>query len=121
MPALVKNAVPSAAIHQHPQRAENLVRLTVEDEVDTGELLPRLDEDTGEGTEGDLVVAGLEAVSVAGLAKLLLLLEVGADVVELDLDLGVGGVEGREAGERLGSILIAALLDQETGRLWAQR
>ena len=59
-------------------------------------------------------MAGLEAVDVAALAKLLLLLEVRADVVELDLDLGVRGVEGREAGEGLGGSLVAALLDQET-------
>ena len=92
-------------------------RLTVEDEVDTSELLPCLDEDTREGTEGNLVVAGLEAVGVAALAEFLLLLEVGTDVVQLDLDLGVIGGKGRETRERLGSVRIATLLDEVTGRL----
>jgi len=36
----------------------------VEDEVDTGELLPCLDEDAGEGTEKDFIVGGTEAVEV---------------------------------------------------------
>lgn len=49
------------------------LRHTVEDEVDTGELLPRLDGDTGEGAEEDLVGSPTEAAGVAGLDHLLLL------------------------------------------------
>ena len=37
---------------------------TVEDEVDTSELLPCLQEDTGHGAEEGLVLAHLEAVGV---------------------------------------------------------
>ena len=62
-------------------------------------------------------MAGPEAVEVAGLAELELLPEVGADVLELELDLWVGRFERGEAGEGLGSIRVTALLDQETGRL----
>ena len=40
----------------------------VDDEVDTCELLQRLDEDTGKGTKKDLVFRGAEAVEVRRLA-----------------------------------------------------
>ena len=46
-------------------------RTVVEDEVDTGELLPSLQEDTSEGTKEDLVGAVLEAVDVRALAEFL--------------------------------------------------
>ena len=62
-------------------------------------------------------MAGLEAVNVRALAEVQLLLEVGTNVVQLDLDLRVGGFKGSQTGKRLGSVGIAALLDQETGRL----
>jgi len=41
----------------------------VEDEVDSGELLPRLNEDTTEGTESDLVLGKPEAVNVRTFTK----------------------------------------------------
>ena len=59
-------------------------------------------------------MAGLEAVEVGGLTELELL-EVGVDVV--DLDLRVGGFQRGKAREGLGSIRIAVLLDQEIGQL----
>lgn len=62
-------------------------------------------------------MAGLEAVGVRGLAELLLLAEVGTDVVELSLDLGVVGREAREAREGGGGSIVTALLDQEARRL----
>ena len=47
MPACVKNVVPSTERRQQRRTVGKMGRLlTVEDEVDTGELLPRLDEDT---------------------------------------------------------------------------
>lgn len=89
----------------------------VEDEVDTGELLPGLDEDTGEGTEPDLVVTRAEAVDVATLAECLLGFKVGTDVVELDLEFGIGFGETSEARQGTSSIGVAATLDQPTRRL----
>ena len=57
--------------------------LTVEDEVDTGELLPCLDEDTRHGAQENLVVGEAEAVQVRALAKGELFVEVDLDVCEL--------------------------------------
>ena len=76
--------------HAPPQVTTGEVR-TVEDEVDTGELLPCLDEDTREGTEDDLVVAGAEAVEISALAVSLLFLECRANILELELEVRVGG------------------------------
>lgn len=89
----------------------------VEDEVDTSELLPCLDEDTGEGTESDLIVAGPEAIEVRRLAVTLLLLEVGTNVLQLEFNLGVVGSKRGETAQGLDSVSIAALLNQETRRL----
>ena len=94
------------------------VKLTVEDKVDTRELLPRLNEDTGESTEEDLVVRELEAIGVRTLAKFLLLGEGGADVVQLSLDLRIVGAERRETTERMRSGVILTLLDEPARRLW---
>ena len=125
MPEFWKKVVPSKRgedadqllkTHAPPQVTTGEVR-TVEDEVDTGELLPRLDEDAGEGTEEDLVVGRAEAVGVGALAAVLLLLERSADVGELSLDLGVVLGERREAGEGSGSLGVAAGLDEPTGGL----
>ena len=100
IPEFWKKVVPSMNLNQYECRYTTTkeLRLTVEDEVDTSELLPCLDEDTGQGTESNLVVAGLEAIEVRRLAELLLLLEVGADLVQLGLNLRVGGWKTGEAG-----------------------
>ena len=59
----------------------------------------------------------LEAVGVRALAKLLLLSERSADVVQLSLDLRVVRAERRETAERMRSRIVLALLDKPTGRL----
>lgn len=121
MPELVKNAVWSVKEEAYNERTAlasvRCEKLTVEDEVDTGELLPCLDEDTRESTEGDLVVAGAEAVGVRALTVALLLFEVGTDILQLELDFSVGRLETGEAAQGVNGIGIATLLDQETGRL----
>ena len=92
----------------------------IEDEVDTGQLLPRLNEDTSECTEEDLVVAGAEAVEIRGLAQLLLLFERNADFVQFGLELRVVRRKGNKSGESAGSIIVASLLDEPSGRLWEE-
>jgi len=67
-------------------------RAVVEDEVDTGKLLPSLEEDTSKDTETDLVLAAPEAIEVAGTTKFLLLPQIRADVVKLNLNIGVGSI-----------------------------
>ena len=89
----------------------------VEDEVDTGELLPRLDEDTSEGTEKDLVFTGAETVAVGGLAHLLFLLVGNTDLVEFGLELGMVWRKGDETGESASSIFVALPLDKPSRRL----
>jgi hypothetical protein len=44
----------------------------------------RLNEDTGERSEGNLVVSILEAVRIRGLSETPLLLEIDADIVQFD-------------------------------------
>ena len=91
MPELWKKVVPSMNNDQEEYSYDALqrLRLTVEDEVDAGELLPRLNEDTRHSTEEDLVVGELEAVEVRALAHLLLFLQGRRDILELKLDLGI--------------------------------
>ena len=84
----------------------------VGDEVDAGELLPGLDEDTREGAEKEFVVGCAEAVSVRRLAQFLLVLEGNADLAKFCLELGMVGREGDETGESTGGILVALLLDE---------
>jgi len=84
----------------------------VEDEVDTGELLPRLDEDPSEGTEKDLVIAGPEAIEVRRLVQLLLVPVGNTDLFEFGPNLGMVGRKGDETGEGTGSIFLAFLLDE---------
>ena len=76
-----------------------------------------MNEDTSESTEHDLVVRGLEAVKVSAFAESLLLLQSGLDVVQFELDLRVVSREGSKTAESLGSFLLLALHNQETGRL----
>ena len=84
----------------------------VEDEVDPGELLPRLDEDPSEGAETDLVIAGPEAVEVRRLAQPLLVLEGNTDLFEFGPNLGMVGRKGDETGEGTGSIFVTLLHDE---------
>jgi len=89
----------------------------VENEVDTGELLPALNEDTGEGAEADFVVGCAETVKVRRLAQLLLLLVGSANLFEFGPELRMIGREGDETGEGMGSIFVALLLDEPPGGL----
>ena len=100
MPEFWKKFVPSRSHHREDVlivRSRGLRKLTIEDEVDTGQLLPRLNEDTRESAEGDLVVAGAEAVHIGALANLLFLLEGGAYILELKLNFRIIDRERREA------------------------
>ena len=87
----------------------------VDDEVETGELLPGLEGNTSEGTEKDFV-GGAEAVEVRRLAQFLLALERNADLVKFGLDFGVVGRKGEKTGERTSGILVALLLDEPSRR-----
>lgn len=86
----------------------------VKDEVDTGELLEGLDEDTSERAEEVSSVVELEAVEVRAGGVSELNVEVGLDDRELGADNGVVDISGVEAGEGLGSLLMVALLDEPT-------
>ena len=87
---------------------------TVENEVNTGELLPCLDEDTSEGTEQDLVVGGSEAVEVRALAEVLFFLQSSLNVAQLELNFRVGGIEGSKTAKSVSGGILLALLDQVT-------
>ena len=89
----------------------------VENEVDAGELLPRLNGDAGESAEKDLVVGTTEAVKVGRFAQLLLLLEGDTDLFEFRLEFRMVGWEGNETGEGTGSIRVAFSLDEPSRRL----
>ena len=84
----------------------------VEDEVDSGQLLPRLNEDAGEGAKADFVVRGTEAVEVRRFVQLLLVVESNADLIEFGQKFGMVWGKGDQARESTGSIFIAALLDK---------
>ena len=92
----------------------------IEDEVDACELLPGLDEDTGESTEEDLVVAGAETVEIRRLAQLLLLLVGNADLIEFGLEFRMVGWEGDKTGESFGSIIVTFPLDEPSRGFWEE-
>lgn len=76
-------------------------RAVVEDEVDTSELLPSLDKDSGPCTEAKLGVVVLEAISVRGRGGSLFRGECSGDIGTFVLDLGgiwSGGHETTEGG-----------------------
>lgn len=84
------------------------------DEVDTSQLLKSLKTATGEGT---LEHGRLEALDVARLSERKLVLVVGADLSEFFDQGWVINIESSETGERLGGVLVLALLDQEARSL----
>jgi hypothetical protein len=61
----------------------------IENEVDTGKLLPCLDEDSGESTEKNPVVGWTEAVKVRQLVVFQLEPKISSDLLELCLNLWV--------------------------------
>lgn len=80
----------------------------IEDEIDSSELLPswetchvvswkmeveniRLNEDPGQGSKGNLVAWGLEAVKIRALAKASLFFEIRTDFVQFKFDYRIGG------------------------------
>lgn len=86
----------------------------VEDEVDTGELLPTLEEDTGEGTEEDLVGTHLEAIGIGALTYFFLETQVGFNVLEFGLYVGVFDGDAEETMEGDGGLFITMSLDEIT-------
>jgi hypothetical protein len=89
----------------------------VEDEVDTRELLPALDPDTGPSTQAETVVRVAEAVPVGSLTQTALFLKVSTDLVQLELNFGVRLGETSETSDRAGSVSVTSTLDQITRRL----
>jgi len=90
-------------------------RAVVEDEVDTGQLLPTLDEDTGPGSEAVSGLSRLEAINVRGLAESKLSLKSHGDVKALLIDLSRVGRPRREPGESLSSLDVSTLEEKVSG------
>lgn len=91
-------------------------RAVVEDEVDTGELLPCLKGHAREDAEGDLVrLAWREAILVGSNAELFLFLERSTNVVEFFLDDRIIGRQSGEARKRKCGTVIVSLPDIPTG------
>jgi hypothetical protein len=84
----------------------------VENEVNAGKLLPRLEEDAGESAEENAVAAIAEAIGVGGLTDLFFVLKVEANLVEISLDARVSDVGAGETRQCLGGSGIIAPLDQ---------
>lgn len=83
----------------------------VEDEVDTGELLPSLEGHAGSGTEELLALAHPEAVEVGCFTMRHFDVEVGLDVGELRADEGIVHVGAVKTCQGAGGVLGATLLD----------
>ena len=90
-------------------------RAVVEDEVDAGELLHRLEEDAGPCAEAVAVLVVAEAVRPGAAAGLLLQLERGGDEEAALLDFGGLGGEGEQAAEGFAGFGFAALEEEEAG------
>jgi len=89
----------------------------IEDEVDTSELLPRLDSHTAESSEKDLVLTHLEAISPGRVADFLLLAQTHLDVLDFLGDFGVVSGYASQTLERLGSLDIFTSPEEPTRRL----
>jgi len=77
----------------------------------------RLDENTSERSEGNLIVSILKAVRIWAPSKLPLFFKIDTNVIQFDLHNGVIGLERREPAEWPGSVRITTTLDQPAGRL----
>lgn len=89
----------------------------VEDEVDTGELLPSLDKGTSQSAEPHLALATSEACGVTNGGVGPLEVVSGLDVSQLSTDEGIVNVGGVEASEGLGSLLWLVGTDEPSWRL----
>jgi len=89
----------------------------VEDEVDTGELLPCLESHSAEGTEQNLVLTHSEAISPRGITDLLFDSQIILDVLHFLSDFRVITRNASQALERLGSRLIFTSFQVPAGRL----
>ena len=65
-------------------------------------------------------MAGTEAVQVRRLAQFLVFQERGADFIKLSLKFRMVGRKGNEAGKGTGSVFIALLFDEPSGRFWEE-
>ncbi|KAI3487308.1 hypothetical protein L1887_48893 [Cichorium endivia] len=101
------------ALH-HVHARDGQLGAVVEDEVDTSELLESLDEDAGHGAKEVLSVVVLEAVEVGTGRVSELEVQVGLDDRQLGPNDRVVDIGRVEPGERLGSLLVVALLDEPT-------
>lgn len=99
-------------------RVLEVLRSVVEDEVDTSQLLERLESAAGELALED---GGLEAVEVATSADGGLVIVVGLDLGNLLGDVGVVLGKAADLGQGLGGAVDVALLDEETGRLGQEK
>ena len=71
-----------------------------------------MNENAGKGAESDFALVELETVSVRAIPKGNFRLEVGADFVELDFKLWVGGCQTGEAAQRMGSVCVTTAFDE---------
>jgi hypothetical protein len=86
----------------------------VEDKVDASKLLPGLDEDTGERPKSYTIIRGSEAVHVGTCTNFLLVLQIAANLLELESDLTIINRERGKAGKCPSGFGITILLDQPT-------
>jgi hypothetical protein len=91
-------------------RVLEVLRAVVEDEVDAGQLLQRLEQASRQEALSD---GALEALLVARLADALLDVEVGLDLAELLEEGRVIGGQAPELAQRYRGLVRMALLDQE--------
>jgi len=89
----------------------------VEDEVDTGKLLPSLKEDSSPSSETVSSLSTSEAVNVRGLAKSELSLEGHGDVEALLVNFSRVGGSGCQSRESLSSLEVSALQEKVSRRL----
>ncbi len=80
--------------------------------------MPALEEDSGKGTEKNLVGTHLEAISIRALTDFLLEAQVCLDILEFGLDVGMFGGEREETVERDGGLSISMSLYEVTWGLW---
>lgn len=116
--ALIRHAKTSGPLKKAIDAEKTYV---VEDKVDTGELLQRLEADSGPGAESVLARSAFEAVEVSRRAERALVVDVGRDLGEFLVDLGRIGVGAQDARERFARLFVAAFEEEPTGRFGKDR